>query len=112
MSGCCWRPEDLDMADATFATPNLTTFARLDALGLQVTGQFLEGASAHLHRQGLFRSLSGAVDGEVLVERAGRVPCGLERSEPPQGGPREGVLETLVLLARLKTEVRAVQIGT
>ncbi len=34
--------EDLDMADATFATPDLTTFARLDGLGLQVTGQFLE----------------------------------------------------------------------
>ena len=30
------------MADATFATPDLTTFARLDALGLRVTGQFLE----------------------------------------------------------------------
>ena len=28
--------------DSTFATPDLTTFARLDALGLQVTGQFLE----------------------------------------------------------------------
>jgi hypothetical protein len=34
--------EDLDMSDATFATPDLTTFARLDTLGLQVTGQFLE----------------------------------------------------------------------
>ncbi len=30
------------MADSTFSTPDLTTFARLDALGLQVTGQFLE----------------------------------------------------------------------
>ncbi|SDO72165.1 Transposase [Nakamurella panacisegetis] len=30
------------MADSTFATPDLTTFARLDTLGLQVTGQFLE----------------------------------------------------------------------
>ena len=36
------HPEDLDMADATFATPDLTTFARLDGLGLRVTGQFLE----------------------------------------------------------------------
>ena len=26
--------EDLDMADSTFATPDLTTFARLDGLGL------------------------------------------------------------------------------
>ena len=30
------------MADSTFASPDLTTFARLDTLGLQVTGQFLE----------------------------------------------------------------------
>ena len=30
------------MADSTFSTPDLTTFARLDPLGLQVTGQFLE----------------------------------------------------------------------
>lgn len=30
------------MADATFADPDLTTFARLDGLGLQVVGQFLE----------------------------------------------------------------------
>ena len=30
------------MADSTFADPDLTTFARLDRLGLQVTGQFLE----------------------------------------------------------------------
>jgi len=30
------------MSDATFADPDLTTFARLDGLGLQVVGQFLE----------------------------------------------------------------------
>jgi hypothetical protein len=30
------------MADSTFADPDLTTFARLDGLGLQVVGQFLE----------------------------------------------------------------------
>ncbi len=30
------------MADSTFSTPDLTTFARLDTLGLHVTGQFLE----------------------------------------------------------------------
>jgi hypothetical protein len=28
--------------DATFAAPDVTTFARLDGLGLKVTGQFLE----------------------------------------------------------------------
>jgi transposase len=34
--------EDLDMSDATFASPDLTTFCRLDGLGLEVTGQLLE----------------------------------------------------------------------
>ena len=33
--------EDLDMVDATFTPPDLTTFARLDELGLVVTGQCL-----------------------------------------------------------------------
>ena len=30
------------MADATFADPDLTTFCRLEELGLQAVGQFLE----------------------------------------------------------------------
>jgi len=30
------------VSDSTFAVPDVTTFARLDGLGLQVTGQFLE----------------------------------------------------------------------
>jgi len=34
--------EDLDVPDATFACPDLTTFCRLDELGLQVVGQRLE----------------------------------------------------------------------
>jgi hypothetical protein len=33
--------EDLDVSDATFATPDLMTFARLDELGLELTGQRL-----------------------------------------------------------------------
>ena len=36
------HPEDLDVPDATFARPDLTTFCRLDELGLEVTGQRLE----------------------------------------------------------------------
>ena len=36
------------MSDATFATPDLTTFARLDELGLEVTGQRLEADRAVL----------------------------------------------------------------
>jgi hypothetical protein len=35
-----WKTSTL--TDATFATPDLTTFARLDGLGLSVTGQLLE----------------------------------------------------------------------
>ena len=34
--------EDLDVPDATFTRPDLTTFTRLDDLGLVVTGQLLE----------------------------------------------------------------------
>lgn len=33
---------DLDVPDATFTCPDLTTFARLDELGLQAVGQRLE----------------------------------------------------------------------
>jgi hypothetical protein len=42
------HPEDLDVLDATFARPDLTTFCRLDALGLEVTGQRLESDRAVL----------------------------------------------------------------
>jgi len=40
--------EDLDMVDATFAAPDLTTFCRLGELGLAVTGQLLEPERAVL----------------------------------------------------------------
>ena len=40
--------EDLDVLDATFAVPDLTTFARLDSLGLVVVGQRLESDRAVL----------------------------------------------------------------
>jgi transposase len=36
------QQEDLDVSDATFARPDLTTFARLDGLGLKVVGQRVE----------------------------------------------------------------------
>ncbi|GAA3872833.1 hypothetical protein GCM10022275_22380 [Tessaracoccus defluvii] len=36
------HPKDLDVPDATFTRPDLTTFTRLDGLGLEVTGQLLE----------------------------------------------------------------------
>lgn len=36
------HPDDLDVLDATFDRADLTTFTRLDGLGLEVTGQRLE----------------------------------------------------------------------
>ena len=36
------------MSDATFTAPDLTTFARLDQLGLEVTGQLLKAGQAVL----------------------------------------------------------------
>jgi transposase-like protein len=43
-----FRSKDLDVPDATFTTPDLTTFARLDELGLVVLGQRLEPGRAVL----------------------------------------------------------------
>ena len=40
--------EDLDVSDATVACPDLTSFCRLDELGLQATGQRLEPGRAVL----------------------------------------------------------------
>ena len=40
--------EDLDLFNATFGAPDLTTFCNLDALGLTVTGQHLDGYRATL----------------------------------------------------------------
>ena len=42
------HPKDLDMLGATFTRPDLTTFTRLDGLGLEVTGQHLEPGRAVL----------------------------------------------------------------
>ena len=39
------QPEDLDVPDATFACADLTTFCRLEELGLEVTGQRMKGSS-------------------------------------------------------------------
>ena len=40
--------EDLDMVDATFDAPDLTTFAGLDGLGLCVVGQHVDADRAVL----------------------------------------------------------------
>ena len=44
------HPEDLDVPDATFASPDVTTFCRVDELGLVVVGQRLEPQRAVLAR--------------------------------------------------------------
>lgn len=56
------HPEDLDVPDATptagFACPDLTTFCRLDELGLVVTGQRLEPDLTWTDREARFAGLS------------------------------------------------------
>lgn len=64
------------MADATFETPDLTTFARLDTLGLQVTGQFLEPDRAVL--------VCRVADGDQICRRCGE-----------QGRPRDSTTRRL-----------------
>ncbi len=64
------------MADATFETPDLTTFARLDTLGLQVTGQFPEPDCAVL--------VCRVADGDQICRRCGE-----------QGRPRDSTTRRL-----------------
>ena len=64
------------MPDSTFSTPDVTTFARLDGLGLQVTGQFLEPDRAVLACR--------VVDADDLCRGCGSV-----------GVPRDSVLRRL-----------------
>ncbi len=64
------------MPDSTFSTPDVTTFARLDGLGLQVTGQFLEPDRAVLACR--------VVDADDLCRGCGCV-----------GVPRDSVLRRL-----------------
>lgn len=60
----------MDLADAAFATRDVTTFARLDTLGLPVNGQLLGPDRAVL--------TCSVVDGD---DRYGRV----RRARPPTG---------------------------
>ena len=67
------------MSDATFGCPDLTTFCRLDGLGLEVTGQRLEPDRA---------VLAGRVVEDDLGDRWCR-RCGCE------GAPRDSVVRRL-----------------
>lgn len=66
------QPEDLDVPDATFVRPDLTTFAGLDELGLEVVGQRLEPDRARCWRAGSSSPTTGAAAADVLVQRATR----------------------------------------
>jgi len=57
--------EDFGVPDATFAVPDVTRFARLDGLGLKVTGQFLEPDRAVLACR--------VIDPDHLCRRCGSV---------------------------------------
>jgi transposase len=70
--------EDLDVPDATFACPDLTTFCRLDELGLEVTGQKVEPDRAVLACQ-----ITGA-EQDRWCRRCGE-----------QGSPRDSVTRQL-----------------
>ncbi len=82
--------EDLDVPDATFTTPDLTTFTRLDALGLFATGQRLEpdravlecrvsprGEDAFCHQCGAQGAARGTVARRLAHEPLGWRPTTL-----------------------------------
>ena len=58
------------MPDATFACPDLTTFCRLDELGLEVTGQRLEPDRAVLACRVVELGPSGAGGAAARAARA------------------------------------------
>lgn len=60
------------MLDATYDRPDLITFARLDALGLDVTGQWLDPDRAVLVRAESSSRTGGAVGAAVQDRRATR----------------------------------------
>ena len=54
------HPEDLDMVDSTFGDPDVNTFTRMDRLGPQVVGQFLETGPGDLGVPGLWTLICSA----------------------------------------------------
>jgi transposase len=70
------------MADSTFADPDVTTFARLDGLGLKVVGQFLEPDRAVLacrvvDPDGRCRRCGGSgVPRDTVIRRLAHEPLG------------------------------------
>jgi len=77
------RPEDLDMPHATFAAPDLTTFCRLDELGLQAVRQRLEPGRAVIEcrakatdaGRGAFRAARSCVNSRMNPSGTGPPRC-------------------------------------
>ena len=64
------------MVDSTFSNPDVNTFARMDGLGPQVVGQFLETGPGDLGVPGLW----------TLVCSAGGAGSSADRVTPRRGG--------------------------
>lgn len=74
------------MLDASFACPDLTTFGRLDALGLEAVAQRLEADRAVLAAE-WWSPMSGAAGADVRAER--ETPwCAGSRTSRSVGVPR------------------------
>ena len=71
------------MSDATFACPDLTTFARLDELGLEVTGQRLEPDRAVLACR--------VVEADAWCRRCGCEGAAARHRDPAAGARAVGV---------------------
>ena len=74
------------MLDGSFAAPDLTTFCRLDGLGLEMTGQPIEPERAVLARRVVERT-AGAVDVAAMASCTSSWPGGW-RTSRLGGAPR------------------------
>jgi hypothetical protein len=81
------HPKDLDMLHAIFAAPCLTTFCRLDELGLEAVGQRLEPDQAVIEcRVAEPRSpISGQHCREALLQILDKILGNLQRREMSPG---------------------------
>ena len=76
------HPKDLDMPNTIFGRPDLSAFARLDGLGLEVTGQRIEPDHAVLacritgEDRWCRRCGCQGISCDTVVRRLAHVPCG------------------------------------
>ena len=79
------RHEDLDMADATFSCPDLTTFLGLDALGLLAVGGLLGVSRTAAHN--FMRTAHGPPRPAAAVRTR---PAARRRRRPRRPAPPKG----------------------